>query len=99
MSWSALPLIGFGLLNLLLAFAAARRVRAAAIMFALAGIFLLLGAWQEMMALVLVGLVLALIIPIWMGYALHGQPRWAHHLVRFVGVAVVLWLWLSFRPS
>lgn len=101
MNWSALPLGLFGLLNIFLAFVAptqARGTAGASAVFAAAGLLILGGVWRGVPAAVLVGYLLGMLAPVWMGVLMSGNVNPLHIAVRFVIVALLFGLWLHFRP-
>ena len=96
-----MPLGLIGLLNIFLAVAApsqANGAGGAAAVFALAAALIAAGLWSSNILLALLGCVLGMAAPIWMGLLMTGNVNWLHIAVRFVIVALCFGLWLRYRP-
>lgn len=94
MPWQNIPISVFAVLNLVLAVSLVRKLRGAALCFALAGALLLAGIAGHSAGFVLCGAGFSLLAPLWVGRS-QGKLRWLHHGLRLL-VVVALWkLWTS----
>ena len=101
MHWSNVPLGLVLLLNVFLAFVAPSQAQGsggATAAFGLAAALIGAGMWTNNVPLALLGCLLGMVAPVWMGLLMTGNVNWLHITVRFAIVALCFGLWLRYRP-